>query len=140
MGIDALDQEHKAIVQSLNKLVHLWCAGNVDESNVVLKQKGRLENELPALIDELMAVTKEHFTHEEEMMRNEAYPDYRIHMREHTMLLAELKTTLTVNMTDGYTTASKSMLDALKSWYVDHVSRSDRDFANYLHNKSDHLK
>lgn len=79
-----------------------------------------------------MSVTKEYFTHEEEMMRKEAYPGYPTHMREHTMLLAELKTTLTTNMMDGCSTTIKKMLEALKSWFIDHVSHSDRDFANYM--------
>ena len=137
LDIDSLDQEHKAIVDSLNRLVHAWCSGNDADSNVVQEQKGRREKEPHALIDELMSATKEHFTHEEEMMRKEAYPGYAMHVREHTMLLAELKSTLTTNLMHGCSTTNKNMLDALKSWYIDHVSRSDKDFANYMRSRAD---
>ena len=84
-----------------------------------------------------MSITKEHFTHEENMMHEEDYPGYTTHMREHTMLLAELKTSLTADIMDDCTTTNRNMLDALKSWYIDHVSHSDKDFANYMRKRGE---
>ena len=65
-------------------------------------------------------------------MHRESYPGFAFHAREHAMLLAELKSTFDAELKQECCTMNEETLTALKSWFVVHLSRSDREFYNYL--------
>ena len=65
-------------------------------------------------------------------MLEQGYPGYASHLQEHAMLLAELKTTFLNRFEQGCAHMDPSVFKALKSWFIVHVIRSDRDFANYM--------
>jgi len=76
--------------------------------------------------------TRDHFRFEEAMMKKAVYPGYASHAHEHAMLLAELKSTFSGRLEKGSCSMDPEILKALKSWFIGHVSRSDREFANYV--------
>ena len=131
LGIDVLDQQHKALADCLNRLVcECSCAG--EPGNKDDEQK-RLA--IAGLLDELHSRTKAHFADEEALMRKEGYPGYAGHAREHAMLLGELKSTFAAKLREGCSDMSPDILKALRAWLIVHVARSDREFANYLLNR-----
>ncbi len=52
------------------------------------------------------------------------------------MLLAELKSTFITRFEQGCCHVDPSVFKALKSWFIVHVIRSDREFANFIRNHS----
>ena len=128
LGIDTLDNQHKVLADCINKLVaECKQAGTVTPESAE-QRKARLAG----LFNELYTTAKRHFSLEEALMRHEGYPSYSAHAREHVMLIAELKATFVNSLKEGCSTLNHDILTALKSWLIAHVSRSDRDFANFL--------
>lgn len=128
LGIEALDEQHKALADCINKLVVECAQAEPATPESALKRRERLAQQFNALY----TTTKKHFSFEEALMRDEGYPSYATHAREHIMLIAELKDTLVNGLTDGYCNLNPDALKALKSWLIAHVSSSDREFADFL--------
>jgi hemerythrin-like metal-binding protein len=74
--------------------------------------------------------TRAHFIYEEKLMHVSGFRDLVQHQREHTMLLAELKS-FTGALASGRTPADAALLGALRHWLVSHIITSDREFANH---------
>ena len=132
LGIDSLDQQHRALVNCINKLVsecHKSGTGTPGST-------GEKREKLARLFDELYTTAKAHFSYEEAMMRDMDYPDYTAHAREHVMLIAELKNSFANALKQAQCSVTPELLQALKSWLIAHVSHSDRDFAKYFHEKN----
>ncbi|TCK17177.1 hemerythrin [Thiogranum longum] len=131
LGIDSLDDQHKTLVDCINKLVTECRKTETDGPG----PSGEKLKKLARLFDDLYTTTKAHFSHEEAMMRDMAYPGYTAHAREHVMLIAELKTSFAKALTQQQCSLTPELLQALKSWLIAHVSHSDRDFAKFFHEK-----
>jgi hemerythrin len=131
LGIDALDSQHKVLADSINRLVVECKQAQAAPPEEVEKRKVVLAQ----LVNDLYTTTKKHFSFEEALMRDEGYPSYAAHAREHVMLIAELKATFINGLTEGRCNLKPDILQALKSWLIVHVSHSDRDFANFLREK-----
>ena len=128
LGVDTLDAEHRDLADCLNRLVRECLHGNNSDT----KGSNKRTSVLKSLLDELYLKTKDHFSHEEAIMREEKYPGYNSHAREHAMLLGELKSTFAAKVKDGCSNIDPDILSELKYWFIAHVSRSDREFADYL--------
>ena len=128
LGIETLDNQHKLLADCLNKLV-VECKRETDGSTESLEKRKQV---LASLFNDLYITTKKHFSLEEALMRNEEYPLYATHAREHLMLIAELKATFDQGMRNGCCNLNPDILRDLKSWLIAHVSRSDRHFADFL--------
>ncbi|MES9963749.1 MAG: hemerythrin family protein [Candidatus Sedimenticola sp. 20ELBAFRAG] len=121
LGIDELDNEHKALVNLLNRL-----AGAIQTN-----PKPPLE-EATEMLAELAMETKDHFRNEEACMERSSYPDLHEHHREHVMLCAELKL-LMRELQDGSEQLDMDLLVQLKQWLIGHIVTADREFANFYH-------
>jgi len=127
LGIDKLDAQHRALADCLNRLAA--AAGNGGE--VVDTEAIR------SLITELYTRTKQHFRYEEDLMHKAGYPGYADHAREHAMLLAELKSTITHDLSAEPLRLPPDLLSALRSWLIVHILQSDREFAEYFFSGGD---
>lgn len=128
LGIDSLDQQHRTLVDCINKLVTECRKSGTDTHG----SAGEKREKLARLFDELYTTAKAHFSYEETMMRDMNYPGYAAHAREHVMLIAELKSSFANTLKQAQCSVTPELLQALKSWLIAHVSRSDRDFAKYF--------
>jgi len=99
LGIQALDEQHKALVEAINELApHYLRVISNSKSNNAPRQK------LTGLLQVLYSDIERHFRDEEKMMKEAAYTEYKNHAHAHVMLLAELK---------NYST---TLITATKSW------------------------
>ena len=131
LGIRLLDEQHRMLADCLNRLVRQCsCAKDMGEgANEEARQH------VGQLLDELYSRAKQHFSKEEALMREHGYPGYVSHRREHSMLLAELKSTFISKFEEGCCHVDPAVFKALKSWYIVHVIRSDREFADFVHSR-----
>jgi len=128
LGIDALDNQHKVLSDGINQLVQACHQYSESESG----DKQQQRTVLGELMDGLYKNTRDHFRFEEAMMKKAAYPGYASHAYEHAMLLAELKSTFSGRLESDSCYMDPEILKALKSWFIGHVSHSDREFATYV--------
>ena len=130
-GIDHLDDQHRELANMLNRLVRECTCTEQDKRSMSDEKKQRMRR----LLDDLYTGTKQHFQDEEALMIEQGYPGYVGHAREHAMLLGEFKSTFRAKLDEGCCNMNPQTLTALKSWFVVHVARSDREFTEYLNGK-----
>jgi hemerythrin len=126
LGIQDLDEQHKALVECINKLAPQYMRVIENpKSDKALRQK------LTGLLQVLYGDIERHFRDEEKMMQEAAYPDYKNHAHEHVMLLAELKNYCNcINNRDEE--LDMETLCSLKTWFITHIL-DDRKFASHFH-------
>ncbi|HFD81581.1 MAG TPA: bacteriohemerythrin [Gammaproteobacteria bacterium] len=127
LGIEPLDRQHRQMTDALNRLVQA-CHGELEPGVGEEEREGVLAQRM----DELYRLTRDHFRLEERMMQATRFPGHAEHAREHALLLAELKRAFAERLAAGCCDLDERTLQALKTWFVVHVSRSDREFADYI--------
>ena len=81
VGIDSIDQQHKKLLSLINQL----------QTAVDYSTGEQFEREA---LDELVEYTKTHFTYEEGMMRDNDYPDFEAHKRQHEKMFNTVREVL----------------------------------------------
>ena len=82
-------------------------------------------------LDDLMAFAGRHFCHEERLMRQSAYPDFRAHKRSHDQLIRDLR--LRIREIDaGTRRLDDGVVTWLKTWVGTHIRTDDRALAVFL--------
>jgi hemerythrin len=86
--------------------------------------------DLRALMMLLYKHTREHFEHEEALMRKVAYPEVDEHVQHHNKLLDRLNL-LSMDVGKGH--MSKPAIEALMTeWALRHVTHDDAQFSQFL--------
>ena len=118
VGIEEIDQQHRDLFSIINDLIHIY------------KQPGH-RNEILRILHAMMKYTERHFSTEDEFMTLYEFPKYLDHRKEHTDYLSKINVFL-----DGYEKGQddlpKDMLMFLTTWWRDHTSGSDMDFAIWV--------
>jgi hemerythrin len=118
MDIPGLDREHQSLFRIAGELHAAMVSG---KGTAVM---GRI-------LDRLIQYTTVHFSHEERLMREAAYPAYEAHKAEHEALAAQV-VAFSSRFSSGQATITVQLLQFLKSWLQNHIASSDRKYAPYL--------
>ena len=94
-------------------------------------RQGRRKSEQDALIDHLVTYTQVHFSAEQLLMRQYAYPAYRAHALEHDELLDRIDT-LRATYDAGNEAAILRAIGELQAWLLGHIHGSDDRLGHYL--------
>lgn len=113
LGIAPLDYQHREMAGMLNLL-----AGVLDDP----------AHDHADLLQRIHRHARAHFLYEEKLMLSIGFRDCVGHQREHTMLLAELKS-LTKAVIAGEAPLDHELLSSLRHWFLAHLVTSDREFA-----------
>ncbi len=117
VGVDDIDEQHKKIVQMLNDMYDgiSDCQGN-EATNRVLP--------------ELLEYTRQHFSFEEEYMKELSFPGYSEHIQKHSeltdqvqQLCDDLKNNIDVNQLE--------LAVFLVDWLKEHIMDEDMQYARY---------
>ena len=128
LGIELLDQQHALLADCINRLVRQCaCTENAPQAG-----RDADRQRLGEVLEELYAKARQHFRNEEALMLERGYPGYASHLQEHSMLLAELKSTFIDRFRQGCCHMDPAVFKALRSWFIVHVIRSDREFADFI--------
>ncbi|NQV47316.1 MAG: hemerythrin family protein [Rhodospirillaceae bacterium] len=111
-GIGSIDYEHENLISAINAL-YGEAEGSADDQK------------LSRAIGEIHALIEAHFALEEKIMRDQKYPAYTEHKRDHDRLLDEILDIMDVVETDKG--AAASLGDNLHTWFGTHFSTLDRD-------------
>lgn len=121
VGVDLFDKDHKELIALANRL---------HDSITV----GAQQNVLAPILKELVNYTIYHFGHEEGMMLQYAYPDYKKHKIEHDALIEKVQD-YNDQVLSGKTSISLSLIGFLKDWLINHIMITDMKYKDFFKNK-----
>lgn len=123
VGIDAIDNQHKKLVDIANRLHDTYMAGHDYEV--------RPKHILGDIIDELIEYTKIHFASEEKMMADAHYPKLKEHKEMHKKLVAQVMDQKRKFEESGGD--ADDLVEFLLDWLGNHIKKEDKDYEPYLH-------
>ena len=118
VGHDQIDREHRGVADQVNVVVDILKLGS---------DRGPLD----AAFQKLIALTTNHFTNEEQLMRGGHYPDLPIHAFRHNRLLLELqeRARITIGAFDDDLSDSIAFIE---DWFSFHIKTDDTKLAAFL--------
>jgi hemerythrin len=129
MHIARMDDEHKQLVDRINKLAECCqCLHQTPEEQGV---KRPTFDEVMTMLDGFGEHIRQHFRHEEDYMLGTAYPDFDSHSYEHATLLAEYAEWLRDIRVEGMQCLDEASLNNLKGWIIGHIVGADKRFGRY---------
>ena len=123
VGIDKIDNQHKQLIEIINQLY--YSRGN--KPHAVLGET----------IQKLIEYTKTHFIDEEQIMRENSYPDYQAHKKRHEAFIEEVKkfniefNKIDDDLLENYSLVTE-VLFFLKSWLCGHILVVDKEYGPFL--------
>jgi len=120
IGVEAMDEQHKRLLELLNQLHDSLETGDNHET-------------LAGVLDGLAQYTQVHFSAEEELMSQHGYPDLPAHREQHQKLTAHLLW-LTGRFRGGEADLAREALRFVKRWLCIHIVGSDKQYGNFLKN------
>lgn len=117
VGSEAMDQEHKRLVEIINNLYGAM-------------RQGKGNQAIGSILDGLASYTRTHFAHEEKLMKDAKYEAYEEHKREHDTLSRQV-----LEIQNKYRSGnvlSLEIMSFLKEWLVTHIQGSDKRFGSHL--------
>jgi hemerythrin len=118
VGMDVIDDQHKKLVSIVNRLYDAMRNGKGSEI-------------LGDVLSELIEYTRYHFTAEEALMKDNAYPGYQSHRSAHSMLVEKVMD-LELDLKAGKIALSVQVFQFLKDWLVNHIQGEDKKIAPFL--------
>jgi len=113
-GIEVIDNQHKRIVEYINKL-------DDTRENHSLEEVGKV-------LDELIDYTLSHFTFEESLMEEAGYPFVNAHKKVHQLFVRRVgEYVQRFKMGEDIT---EELLNTLKAWLINHIRNDDNDYAD----------
>lgn len=119
IGVAEIDNQHKKIVDLINKLHDAISAGSQDAT-------------IKSVYNELVSYTFTHFTYEESLMRKANYNDLADHLDVHKSIIARVKG-LQSKYVSGDVSALNETLEFLKNWLFKHIAGTDKKYVPSLH-------
>jgi len=119
VGIDEIDQDHRRLITCLDNLFTACSAG---QGPVVLKD----------ILACLMQYTREHFSHEEDVMRRVGYPGLDEHREMHIELVSELDDIIDEFTISNSHELSNKTLQFLEDWLTHHILIEDKKIGKYI--------
>ena len=121
VGIQGIDEEHQKLLTLINNL-----------QTAVLYPTG--ESFERQALSELVDYTKYHFEREEKLMRENDYPDFEPHKRQHEEMIAKVSEYLSAYERDREATID-DLTAYLKSWLINHIAGTDQKYSSFLRDK-----
>lgn len=120
VGVESIDNQHKALIEQINTLV------TAIEAN-------REEEEIGRLFEFLKDYTHDHFTVEEKLMQDTHYPEIDSHIAEHREFCATIAHLEARMATEGMTVVLRNCFDdTIIDWLFDHICQRDRALGKFL--------
>lgn len=115
--IESVDSQHKRLLTIIN---NLYDSMQVGKANDVMRK----------ILVDLATYTREHFSHEERLFSQYAYPGAAGHQKSHSVLIGQLKD-LQDQMEHRQPVSIKTF-SFLKKWLTEHIMKEDRQYAEFL--------
>jgi hemerythrin-like metal-binding protein len=118
VGVETLDNQHKAILRILNE-IH------------AASLKGKAQEVAGPLLSQLLSLASEHFSTEERLMASIKFPGLPGHRAEHQRLTGKLREFVSRHE-KGDASAYTQLLHFLRDWLNQHMQSEDQEYAPWL--------
>ena len=118
IGINEIDMQHRQLVGMINELFEAIHGGQTGAA-------------VEHVLDQLADYVKLHFRTEERYMQEHHYPHYAEHRQRHLELTRHVLA-YHDRRGRGEAIGILELIDFLRDWLVEHITRQDRDFGNFL--------
>lgn len=123
IGVTAIDNQHKELLSRFDKLLNACQAG---------QGVGELKN-LQVFLKEYVHT---HFSDEEALQRQNNYPGYEAHKKEHTYFIDQVDKLTKETKAEGVSTHHVvETNNMLLKWLINHISKVDMELGAYLKNR-----
>ena len=116
--IQSIDDQHKKLVDLLNKLNDAMA-------------KGAAKEILKPVLDELISYTKTHFAFEEKLFAQHGYPKTEDHKKEHLALTTKALE-LQQGLSAGKITITLDTMIFLTDWLSKHIQGTDMQYSGFF--------
>lgn len=124
VNIASIDDDHKKLLSLINNL----------QTAVYYPTGEAFERQA---LEELVDYTKYHFEREERMMRENDYPDYEAHKRQHEEMIEKVGGFLEAYDKDRDATVEELSV-FLKDWLLKHIAGTDQRYSAHLNARGVH--
>ena len=114
-GIVAIDEQHKGIVDLINKL----------HKAIQIEDNQSVSDVLSGLI----SYTASHFSFEEEMLKNQKYPSFEAHKKKHDAFIARINHYK--HQFENGDDIAKKLSSELILWLTTHIKQEDMNYISY---------
>lgn len=121
VNVKEIDAEHQQMLKLVNNL-HAAVEDRIDK------------NTLQDLLVELVSFTHAHFSAEERLMKEHAYPEFVEHHKEHRILLRHMQD-LVAAVSSGKYPTFYSDYDVSSDWALSHIFDHDKNLGAFLNTK-----
>lgn len=121
VNITEIDQQHKKLVDLINKLAEAMSHGKGKEV-------------LGEVFGQLISYCSSHFATEERLFDQYSYPEAAEHKDKHRKVTAKVLA-LQQEMREGKKTISMEVMDFLEQWLDKHILGTDMKYSAYLTGK-----
>jgi hemerythrin-like metal-binding protein len=118
INVAVIDKQHRRLADLVSQLHQ---ALRSDPSAAASRER----------LHELIGFARLHFATEEELMLKYEYPDYRAHLAEHKLLLAQLQT-LAAAIDENSGVGFRSDADIADDWVSKHLLERDMELGRFL--------
>ena len=118
LGHKDVDSQHQKLVDIINDFYNAFA-------------NAQAHDKIGSIIGELVNYTVFHFTSEEEIFRNSAYPDTEDHTKKHKEFVDKLKE-YHQEVKDGNMTTTYDLMTFLRDWLLQHIMGTDKEYMKYL--------
>ncbi len=124
VGVKVLDDQHKGLVDTLNKLHGAM-------------MKGQAREITGSLLRQLVEYTREHFASEEKLMTSTRYPALAQHKAKHKELTAQVSE-FVHSYEKGTASINLDLMNFLRDWLGTHILKEDHEYGPWLNKNGVH--
>nr|CRH07158.1 Putative methyl-accepting chemotaxis sensory transducer [Candidatus Magnetococcus massalia] len=121
VGVQQLDEEHKVLVEIINKLHRNLKMGESDTA-------------LGEILKELTSFTATHFEHEEALMAKHNYPGLAGQKEQHKRMVAKFGLLLQ-RFEEGEFTVAMDVMSFARNWLTQHILGTDMEYKSYFNER-----
>ncbi len=118
LGHAEIDNQHKKLVDIINDFYNAFANAEAHEK-------------IGQIINDLVNYTVFHFTSEEEIFIDSAYPEKETHLKTHKSFVDKLKD-YHREIKEGNMTTTYDLMTFLRDWLVNHIMGTDKGYIMYL--------
>ena len=118
VGVKALDDQHKVLVNTLNDL-HAAI------------MKGQASNITGSLLTQLVKYTRDHFAAEEAIMTRTKFAGFAAHRAKHLDLTRQVEDYV-ASYQRGEITLNLNLLNFLRDWLMTHILKEDMEYRGWF--------
>ena len=124
VGVLEIDEQHKELINRLNSLLSMGQGADSRE-------------ETQKTLDLLEEYIVKHFTDEEELQKQNKYPEYESHKKMHQLYIGEFQKLKKEFATSGHSLKfTMDLNNSLINWIVKHIKSADVELGKFLKNNA----